>query len=249
MPGYRGRSRFMGGRGRGKRSYKKKVMRNIEYPNATCKSTEVLATPTPVALATKTLASQLITAISQGDDRDDRERGVVHLKGINIRFTFRNTDDVPKFCNIGLVNPKSPYPSTGSNLPFSNTNFFAVRGRDQRLNVDMGASGLTGLDYGTLPISTDTHNVIWHMRFRLGVRPQSAADPFTSGVGAANYRQLSRYIKIPRKLSWTDSSSTSCNAPIFLVWWVSNWEEGVGSPIATSMVYTCRVLTYFRDAK
>jgi len=226
---------------------KRKVLRGIPGPHADCKSTLIFSSAGTTNLSTKTINSVLLTNIVEGENRNNRERGVIHIKGFRLRMTFRNRDNQPLWVNVAIVNPKNAFPS--NSLPDDNlltvSKFFKVLGAPDRTD---GANNLqTGLEWGTLPIATDEMNVIWHARFKLGIKFNDAAQDFTTGAGGPNYRTLNRYMKCPKKISYNTSAGDSCDQPFYLIVYCSRFEEGAGSPIGNSLAYTQHIVTYFRD--
>lgn len=251
MPGSRARSRLMRGRGRGKRSFKKSMIRRIDTSKQTAKSLLVYD-QLPITLATKSLWDQPITGIVQGDTRDQRERNTVWLTGIRLRITFRNGLNIPLYVHCALVNPRDAFPDDGTQLnTWSNINFFSALGANNRIGYasSHATNPLTGLQWGTLPINTDTLNVIWHMRFKLGIKFNTADQGWTTGAGAPNYRTLSRYIKIGKKIAYKSSAGNTCLQPMYFIVWCSSFEEPAASQQTASLVFQPHIVTYFRDPK
>jgi len=246
MPGYSGRSRLMGGRGRGKRTFKKRAVRQMDTPHQNSKS-KLVTNGGPIAFPTKDIYVQPLTGLIQGDTRDQRERNIVWFKGIRIRASFRNTLNAPLWCHMAIINPKDALDDAGVNN-FNGVNFFTPLGSTSRAGLDAGPT-LTGLEWGTLPINTETHNVLWHTRFKLGVRFETATQNFTTGAGTPNYRTLSRYIKIGKKLSYKNANGNTCTNPLYLAVWVSYYEEGAASGVSNAMVHQQHITVYFSDPK
>jgi len=248
MPIRYGRGRLMRGGGRGKRSFKRRMVRRIQTVTQTSKSTQTLNLENPILGPTKTVVASLVTNIAQGDARNQRERGVIFFKGVKIRMSFRNNDELPKWLNVALVQPKDPFPTDSVTQNLLNTNrFFKKDGLSTRF-ADY-TTGDNGIEWGTDPINTDVHNVLWHMRKRLGPRFAQTTQPFTTGTGAPAYLTLSRYIKVGHKIAFATGNGDSSEQPIYLIWWAANLEEGVSPEIPDSYVYQGKVIAFFGDVK
>lgn len=220
----------------------------MDGPTSSCKSSQI-ANTVPTTILTKTIANALITDINQGDTRNARERNVIYIKGLRIRMTFRNNNSLPKWVNVAVLNPKDPFPSSGgsANL-FTTDKFFRILGQVDRSPND--GSTMNGLQWGTTPINTDTNNVVWHTRFRLGPRFETTTQAFTTGTGAPAYRTLSRYLKIGKKIAYQTTAGNTCLAPLWLVIYCSSFEEDATAPEAgNAIIYQADLVTYFTDAK
>jgi len=251
MPGRRARGRLMGGRGRGKRSFKKKMIRRIDTLKHQAKSLLVW-NEAPTTLSTKVLWDNPITGILQGDTRDQRERNSIWISGIRLRMTFRNSLKVPMYCHVALINPRDPFPDDGSDANALNpAGFFTALGTSSRSGYPAAHSAqqLTGMQWATLPINTDVHNIIWHTRFKLGIRFDAANQEFTTGAGAPNYRTLSRYIKIGKTVGYKNTAGNSCLQPMYLVVWCSTFEEPLANQTAGALIFQPHIVTYFKDPK
>jgi len=230
----------------GRRTFKKRMVRRMDTPLNTSKSK--LITPGGlINFPSKDIYVQPITGLIQGDTRDQRERNVVWYKGLRLRCTFRNQRPYPLWVNVALINPRDAFDASGFNV-FSTGNFFTPLGATSRAGLDAGPS-LTGMEWGTLPINTMTHNVLWHTRFKLGIQFEQATQEFTTGSGAPNYRTLSRYIKIGKKISFKSSAGNTCEAPLYFAIWCSQFEEGVGDGQSNCMIHEHHLTAYFADPK
>jgi len=238
----------MAGR-RGKRGYKKRVVRHVDtvLHQSKCTLQENSGVET---LPTKTIANLLITQIPiAGLQNAAREGLMIYLKGWRLRMTFRNNDENPKWVHCAIVNPKDPFPNVATQQnQWNGTNFFRTIGNPTR-SSDSGLL-LNGLEWATNPINTDEYNVLWHMRFRLGPRFAQTTQPFTTGTGAPNYRTLNRFIKCGKKISYVDDRIDRCHQPFYFLTWATSLEEAVGEPAAGSaIVIQNNIVTYFSDAR
>jgi len=231
---------------RGKRGFKRRAIRRIDTPKQQSKSKLVTNGP-PIVFPTKDIYVQPITGLIQGDTRDQRERNLVWFKGVRVRGTFRNILNSPMWVHMALVNPRDPFNASGVN-ELSVGSFFTPLGATSRAGLDAGTA-LTGMEWGTLPINTDTHNVLWHTRFKLGIRFFEATQPFTTGSGAPNYRSISRYIKIGKKISYKNANGNTCDQPMYLIVWCSFYEEPGGTGTTNAMTHQQHITVYFSDPK
>lgn len=234
-------------RGRRARTFKKRMIRNIPRVQQSCKSTLIDDGTAVNPATTKTLYNKLISNISQGDLRDQRERDLCWISGFRIRMTFHNRTLIPQTVNVAIVSPKDPYPD--ENAPALNTfndgAFFTNLGVGSRTGLTANTL-LNGIEWATLPISTDNHNIIWHTRFKLGV--QSTQENFSSGE-LKNYRYLGRYIKVGKRVAFKNTAGNSCEAPMYLLVWTSQFHEAAGAGVPQAMNWGSHITTYFRDPK
>lgn len=231
---------------RAKRTFKKRAVRRMDAPKQQCKSKLVTNGPV-IAFPTKDVYAQQVNGLVQGDTRDQRERNIVWFKGIRVRATFRNSTAAAMWVHMALINPRNPFDPAGVNNLILD-NFFTPIGAANRAGLNAGPA-LTGMEWGTLPINTDTHNVLWHTRFRLGIRFAVATQEFTTGAGAPNYRTLNRYIKVGKKISYKTSAGNTCETPLFLVVWCSYFEEPTGTGLSNAMFHQQHIVAYFSDPK
>lgn len=245
MPGTRGRGRLMGGRRA--RKFKSRQLRRIPRVSNTAKCKIVDNGGTVNPLSSRTLYNKLLTEIFQGDSKNQRERDLCWISGFRLRMTFHNRTLIPQTCNVAIVSPKDPFPD--ENIPTLNTfnaaEFFSNLGEPNRTGLNAN-NLLNSLEWGQLPINTDKHAVIWHTRFKLGV--QGTGENFSSGE-LKNYRYLSRYVKVGKKVAYVNSGGAACEAPMYLLVWTAPFNEQAGPVNVGVMNYTSHIVTYFGDPK
>lgn len=203
----------------------------------------------PVLAPSKTITETNCCAISQDDALFQRQRACVNLRGIKIRFFFQNNfaqpigtpSREPVGINVALVRFKN---STGG---FPNTlQFFRAEGDaggDVRNQDFIDYTGLSGMDYYTKPLSTDTLDILWHTRFTLG-----AANINSDLWSSQNpWRKLSRYIKISRQITFNSNLSTDAEDRIYLLHWGSGLSENAATPISSCYQFVGKVVTYWRE--
>lgn len=245
MPGVRARSNLMGGRRA--RKFKSRQLRRIQPVTSTCKSAIIDDGSTINPANSRTLYNKPITVIGQGDARNQRERDICWIKGFRLRMTFHNRTLIPQTCNVAIVCPKDPFPD--ENVPslntFNDAEFFSNLGVAARSGL-FANNLLNSLEWGQLPINTDKHSIIWHTRFKLGV--QGTGENFSSGE-LKNYRYLSRYVKVGKKVAYVTSAALSCESPMYLLIWTAPFNEQAGPVTTACMNWTSHIVTYFGDPK
>lgn len=173
---------------------------------------------------TRTLYVNELTAIPGGPLEDDRERTLINVKGIELTYHFANKDGQPHFLNVAVVAPK--HTSSGVTV----TDFF--RGASGNRGTDFAIT-MSALELHYTPINTDKYTIIRHTRHQLGAQ-QDAVALYNSDAGPGNWLSKKQWIPINRQLRYDSQLSTSCNTPIYLVYWFDRMMATGGSAVAAS---------------
>lgn len=170
-------------------------------------------------------------------DIDTRLRGIAFISGFKIRVHFRNElTDQDLTINWAVIKPKSPSVAITDG-------FFRAFGTSR--DVNFNTSGLTSVEIGNLPISTDKYWVYKRGRFTLGARDASV---FVQGNRTKKCSKfLTRYIKLKKQIRYNDDSNQDPEDEIFFVHWSTVHFQ---TPVVQSPdVYRTQthIVTYFRD--
>lgn len=194
-----------------------------------------------------------LTGITQGDGINERERQSITVSGFRLRFFFKNA--LNRSGEGGASDP-----AVGSEVPIKIN--MALIWQDQRTDNYAGAAvffrtgannqyaafgdgTLNGLDRATLPMNVDQDAVLWHTRFGLGVH--TTGQDYSAG-SINNYRSLSRYIKIKRRVEYFGAAPTQSEGNFFLLIWAEGMDFGAsGSEVANGFRYVARIEMFFRD--
>lgn len=186
------------------------------------------------ATDTRTLYFEEITDIVQGNGADDRERHLINCKGIECTYHFFNLENQPKFLNVAIIAPK--HNASGVSV----ADFFRANDGSRATNF---ASGLTALEMHYLPINTDRYVIMKHHRYQLGAQADSTQ--YNSDAGPGNWISKKMWLPINRQLRYETSLATSCNTPIYIVWWCDRMRTPAGQAPTPGLVSTSMMHTMF----
>lgn len=177
---------------------------------------------------TRVLYNNEITLISAGSGEDKRDRQLINCKGIEVCFHVANKLDQPQFFNFAIIAPK--HTSAGVNT----IDFFRSSSGDRGSNF---GTQLSALELHYLPINTDKYNILRHYRHNLGGQADRPSF-YNSDSGPGNWFSKKVYIPLNRQLRYDNSFSTTCNTPIYAVWWcdvMRNPDQAVTTTNAASV--------------
>lgn len=226
----------------GKR-YKKRTFtpKAIAYPPnlGSCKGHAVLSL-TLESQDTRTLYYRELTDIGKGQERDDRERDLINLRGFKICFATWNATDKPLYFNWAIVSPKGcAVASEGNSV--SETNFFRAYGTTRDADF---STNLASTQFHCLAINTDVWSVLKHKRTILA---EKTGTNFAFRNTHTQFKLIHKYIKINRSVRYNDDR---CTTPIFMVWWYDDVQAGQGEPALTNAVRSHWHRTaFFREPK
>jgi len=187
--------------------------------------------------SSRTLYSSELTLLSQGTDVDQRLRGIAHITGIEIAYTFFNqsASNTPMYLNCAVVAPKH------RNAGVTFTNFFRGYGNSRGQDFD---TTLVPLEFHCRPINTDNYHVLMHKRYTVNT---PGGTGFTTGTGPTNWITKKHWIKINRKFTW-DTTTTVCDQPILFAYWF-DFINATGGSAVVSNAATMSLMhsTHFKD--
>lgn len=223
-------------------AYKNRQLMKITSGRNSCKSRATENPTSPASSDSKVLNSHALLSIPQGDNRDERERLTINLRGFRLRAIFYNRILQPIMVNVAIISPlNANAPTLGGGGDFFTPPGEGIRGIPAN-------NSLSGLNWMYNPINTDQYSVIWHTRFKLGVIATNGTPGFSSGE-LKNYRSLCRYIKCPKKINFQSSAITDATKPIFLVHWANPILETTGAGTASTYGYYLHSTTYWREPR
>lgn len=184
-------------------------------------------------------------------ERSNRMYQQVDYRGVKYEFLIRNNMPDPAVFNYAVISFKNgAYPLEDTTWPaepyqvptLAADGFFRWNGDSRDENYDNGLSAVT-INYA--PISTDQYNVHMHKRTTLSGKPGGGDWTFTY---ANNYRRIKGYIPIKRILRYNDDAGTSCETPIYLVYWISPFHADVGGAKILTAAYVQQYhVAYFKQ--
>lgn len=193
-----------------------------------------------VSLSNSFLYSNDLTAILQGSEQFNRERGVVNVSGFKIRlFMFNLQNSTPVWVNVAVVGLKNP---AGGAL--SGTAFFRNEGGTSRA-VDFNAVGSSGLQQTFASINTDDYVVLWRKRFMLG--RFSTGAQWNDTMRNTN-KTIIKYIKYNRQVRWENAeSNVATDGRCHLVYWFQNPGDMTSIIASNTVGVSQKCITYFRE--
>jgi len=198
-------------------------------------------------LKTRQLGSYTLSNIARGSLNTQRLLFTADISYIRLRFSIQNvyngtttegtTPTFPLFCNVAILGHPEPITS----VPTSD--FYKVPGAIG-FPYKSFDEAWDGIAHATNAINSDKYGIVWHTRFRL-------ANANTSdGFGAGSYhthKTIYRSFRINRRFNFTGDTGTSCETPLFLVFWVSGFNELSDTVERPACLIQFNTTTYFRE--
>lgn len=183
--------------------------------------------------ATHTLYTEQIQYPTFGANIDQRDRQMIHLKGLKLCMEFRCLSPVAAgqqlLCNMALIASKvEPTAQTVDDT------FFFRANNDNRARAfgDISSS----IDKHCSPINTDRFTVFFHKRFVLGA-PSSDDLP--------NYTMVDKYVPIKRQIRFNSQNQPTHR--LFVVWWFVISTSNTLTPTTGVCSTQWNHLAYFRN--
>lgn len=187
----------------------------------------------------RTLYSEQLIEIPQGQDLDQREQHAIKVSGFKICMEIRNLANMPLYCNFAILSPKET--STISTADF----FRRTAGNSRAEDFD---TTLSANEMHCSGINTDKYTVLWHKRRSLVAL---ASGGNTVSLTGKSWMNLNFYKKIQRQVRFDSSTATSpTNGKVFFVYWFDLFGALGASPALTSVAtVSLKTVCYFRDSK
>lgn len=195
----------------------------------------------PTNRDTRTLYTEELTTISQGDDIDQRERMLANVRGFKIDAEIRNNNGVPMYVNVAVLCTKAGTSSgTIDTSDFFRASVGGNRGRDF-------STILNSNEMHNLAINSDRYIILRHKRYRLGEDSSTQYNTQKSN----SYMNLKWYVPLKRQLRWDSGLGVQPeNGEVWLVYWFDQFGSTTGTGASPAAVTTAwRVVTTFRDPK
>lgn len=191
--------------------------------------------------STRTLYSTALCNIPKGDERNQREKTVVNIRGFKLCLEVKNLTQEPMYVNIAVISPKAAADAAAIPGP----EFFRAEDNADRRGTNF-VNGLSSSEFHCLPINTDLYTILKHQRLML--IPGSETDPTTNSAEGKSYEAINMWIPLRRQLRYDAPNSAPTDGQVFLVYWFTKFGEPGGvTPTTNAVKFTERVVTYFRD--
>lgn len=262
----RGKRKYYGVRGSGRKSKRIKYMKSKAIlggrpGRAACKSKLITHGP-GTTLNCQTLVSHNMVSIARDSGNyagNTRESDIVNCRGIKVHLQFQVMNQLiePVYCNWAILIPKD-------GVAVNSGSFFRAHeksGTTRYLNFDNSHDAIT-LHHN--PINTDAYKVIKHKRFTLlpptwsgnsgPAQPGSTTMPAEGAlITAGNYKDYKFYMKVNKQLAFDQGSATPEKTLVFVTWCTSRTidagtvgRNGTQDPL---MKYGCHFCTYFKEPR
>lgn len=205
----------------------------------TCVVTETTGVPY-VSLSNSFLYAADLTAIAQGNEQYNRERGIANVSGFKLRmFVFNLQNTTPVWVNIAVIGEKNPVGGALGSIAF-----FRNEGGSSRA-TDFNAVGSSGLQQAFNSINTDEYVVLWRKRFMLG---RFATGAQWNDTMRNTNKRIFKYIKYGRQVRWEAAESTTAtDGRTRLVYWFQNPGDMTSIVASNTVGVYLKAITYFRE--
>lgn len=211
------------------------------YGPGNCKSNVAFDLDLTTVL-TGTLYKFDCTQSTQGNEINQRERGIINCRGFKFYGHFQNTSGaLGLYLNVAMICPKSTNTTGGDAV--SDLGFFRANGivRAQ----DFGPAQ-TPFRAHVLNINPDDYTVLWHKRKLLAPNNGNAS---TWGSNARNGDYImTKYTKINRRITYQNpESSAATDGRVWLVFWAGS--TAAAETIQPAYARSIRCIMYFKEPK
>lgn len=183
-------------------------------------------------------------AVQHGNQRNQRERNIINVRGIRNQMLISTDATAPVFVNIALISIKNWDGWDGEGIGPSSANFF--RNYEEQRGTDFSIA-LNSLKFHYNAINTDNFVVLKHKRYLLDNPGQSAfKEP-----NRPSYRAINWYTPLRRQVRFeNDGDVIPTDGQVFLVYWCDLFQAG-DNQIAVQDILKIqeRTILYFKDPK
>lgn len=181
-----------------------------------------------------------MTAITQGDAVNERERFIANVRGFKVQLYCRNIINSPICFNYAILAGRS------KNVISQNDLFRSIQG-----NIRAGGfDGRSGMQISWSDINTDEYVCLKHKRVFISEAEPRADQPFNTQFSKSSWWSKELYMPLKRQMRWASAESTSCNEKVFLVYWVSKIDETEGTDEQVEVAQISHTVTcYFKEPK
>lgn len=186
---------------------------------------------------TRTLYNNDLTTIPQmltASNISERERAIVNVRGFKICIEVENLENNSIYFNWAVLATK------GATNVVQNSDFFRAQDNGSTRSTDFSTS-LTSNEFRCLPINADNYYILKHERYHIaGV---------TDNTGFTR-KDIDRWVPLKRQLRFSGTGSTSCENPVFVVYWADRAMTAAGAAaVASAFQIQMKTITYFREPK
>lgn len=175
-----------------------------------------------------------IPGIARTDNINERQRGVVFVKGVKIMQTLQTTA-APVVYHVALVTWKN------DSQVGSTDDFFRLY--DFRRSADFDPNLFNSMVFNNYAINTDKIRVIWRKKIFLAP-PTTNTARFNKHNSFTHYK---KYIPIRRQVRWDDDDDPNFN--LYFIFWADKYIAPAGeSPSLVGNEQTF-ITTYFADPR
>lgn len=187
---------------------------------------------------TRTVYDLDITNISPGSAIDNRDRGLINLRGWKMRVNWVNISDDELVLNYAIISPKTANAVSSAGF---------LRTYNQSRDADINTI-LPGIVMAYNPISTDKWNVILHRRHWL--LPGASGGDVNSQRGS-NYFFLNKYISLKRQVRFNDDTTDNAESGrCFFIWWTTDVGAAtLEAPKTNKVILSSDIVTFWKNPK
>jgi len=205
-----------------------------------------------IDLESYTLTFTEMTRIPQMKDIQDinnRERLMTHFKGFRLCAEIYNITNNLLYFNMAVVSYRCKIDTRDESGDQLNEEWFRSISQNpldpSKRGLDFVNTEMNGMEYHCRPLNSDNKTVHAHWKYRLGPRVENNSTQVRTNK--SNMIFLEKYVKVNRQIRYADSTTETCQNPVFLVWWCSE----AGDPLPVTKKNACkfamRSLTFFGD--
>lgn len=192
--------------------------------------------------STRTLYTEGLTDIAEGEQIDQRERKLANIRGFRICMEVNNKSNKPLNFNIAIVSPKD-----GANGVVTSAFFRSYIANDRARDFD---NTLSSIELKCQPINTDRYTVLKHKRYRL-IPGNSGLGTETVSLSGHSFMNIDWYQSLKRQARWAAAGALQPQSgEVWLVWWADGWSSDPNTLPETQAYTTAhKVIATFKDPK
>lgn len=230
---------------RGKRSYSKRIPERFDRrqigarPNSSSSKSVSVDVQNVTSRDSRVMYVTNLTQITQGGNRNQRERNIITCTGFKLHFQFINLATQAMYLHVAILANKQDDDAS------STANFF--RSPSDTRAEDFGVA-LSGLSMHALPINTDKFVVLKHMKSTIVGSSQNSTWQANSGK---NFRTYKMWIPLRRQLRFEQNTDTTpYTGNVWLYWWCTRFDDDSGQAVRVGDCQAGhRYEMYFREPR
>jgi len=202
-----------------------------------------VATDTVVQLDDRTLNFVELTDIPKAvsTELSDRQRNIINISGVKIDLELKSEVNNNLVFNYAVITP------LGRTTNVSTVGFLRANLSNTSRALDFG-NGNNSIDHNYGMINSDKYAVLMHKRVTVGARFSNNTN--NSQVSQTSSNVVREWLPINRQFRFDDQTSSTCDTPLYFVWWADQICIGAGStPTLNAYRMGRKVVVYFREPK